>query len=215
MFIPKGKPNNYYNTWEAVDAFKSGEIGSNAALLEYPWDLAMMGSWQNDDMLSSCDVSTPERDDYRYMTPVEAFCRWVDQGNIPPPELLACVSRCFTAYKTKAVLGEALSLEEMFFGHLIKGKGSHAQREFVSLRKIDHYPSFHKYISEAEHLNNEPTNHTDLAVAYFNERVERDRKCRGKYKDVEEPLLKAPPFEPPDIDSFLRGYRRWKKENQS
>jgi len=209
LFIPKGKPNNYYNTWEAVDAFKNREIGGNVELLEYPWELAMMGSWQDNDEWK------PERDGYRYMTPVEAFCRWVDEGNIPPPELLACVSRCFSAYKAKAVSGEALSLEEMFFGSLKKGQGSHAQREFLSIRKTDYYPSFHKYISEAEHLNNESTNHTDLAVAYFNERVERDREYQEKVKDEEDSWLKCPPFEPPDIDSFLRGYRRWKKVNQS
>lgn len=226
--IPKGKPINYFNTWEAADAFRqeilSDDDQENARQIELAWNSAMDFSWEH--QLFS-DGLTEEmdwlefRNRYRNtLTPAEALARWVGQGSIPPPELLYCVSQCLSVYMHSAFEEETTTLEDVFFGPLKKGKGNHAKSALSSTFGPP-YEEFHKFlqnITDGDSLYNTPQE--SLAEIFFDEREKKYKKLRDMCPtEVNEMLgIKASDRatrEPPDIDTFLRNYRRWKNNNKS
>ena len=138
----------------------------------------------------------------------------IDKDILPPPEIIQIIANQFRYYMMK---GGEISLEEAFFGSSV-GRGSYAYRKH---HQNGLYEDFDRYLgSEADDFGPEK----DCI----------DKSKHGPKKvsqeDVLEHLLSTPryfgdvqtnPFygleEGADfnVESFLRGFRRWKKKVQS
>lgn len=113
--MSSSKPKNL-NTWE-----KAKEIRDPLT----PEESEMEMIWQ--DHLESYHRDSFKREDERLAnTPLEAMLVYLEFDLYPPPEVLLTVAACFNDYLNHA--GEK-SLEEVFFGKPIKGKGNYAQRK--------------------------------------------------------------------------------------
>ncbi len=175
----------------------------------------MVRSWQAVVNPLSDEKLEEERNRFRDTTPIEAIHHWVDEGNMPPPELLICLENCIIIYGLSAAIGEAYNLENVFFGPTKKGVGNHAQRQYSSSkRNQETYFSFHMYVANFKGLENDhidPINYESLAVSFFDEKDRNDKRRWDIFPGGDG----FKPSPQPDIDSFLRGYRRWKKNNIS
>lgn len=226
--IPEGKPINYFNTWEAADALRqellSEDDPENESPLERAWVSAMDFSWEKQVFL---DETMEEMDWLKFRnryrnkySPAEALGHWVNQDSIPPPELLYCVSQCISVYMFTAMTKEATTLEEVFFGPPKKGKGNHAKSTFSSMFNPP-YKEFSRYLQESkdkDDLFNIPQE--DLVEIFFDEREKKYKKMRDEFPTdtpdfMQSKLGDRATSEPPETDTFLRGYRRWKKNNRS
>lgn len=225
--IPKGKPINYFNTWEAADALRqellSEDDPENESPLERAWVSAMDFSWEKQVFL---DETMEEMDWLKFRnryrnkySPAEALGHWVSRDSIPPPELLYCVSQCISVYMFSALAQEVVTLEEVFFGPPKKGKGNHAQSTVSSMSNPP-YEEFHSYLQEIKDkdgLCNIPQE--DLAEIFFDEREKKYKKWMDEIPADAPDCIQPKPGdratrEPPEIDTFLRGYRRWKEKKQ-
>lgn len=125
---------------------------------------------------------------------ISTLSHYLEAGCYPPPEVLTAISNCFSMY---CIANGALTLEEVFFGPPKKGLGTHAARLYDG---CEYY-------------------YFDVDVRKFRFREERDGvKKPASLADIAEfhfqelSAISDSPGDnnPPDIDSFLRGYRRWK-----
>lgn len=123
--------------------------------------------------------------------PVDTFMSELRYGCIPSPEILASVYRCFNLYY---LANGSLSLEEVFFGKPVKRAGNYSKRRFAK----DVYSNFHFSVIRSEHQDGFELK--DFAIQYIK-------------NAEEEPTLNY--FHEENIQSFLKGYERWKKEQKN
>lgn len=130
-------------------------------------------------------------------TAVEIFQHYLEMGFIPPPEILLTISDMF---KTYFASDGALSLEDVFFGKVKRGVGNYAARKDSDrlYRDFNFFLSFKKFSFADQSM-------TKKAELFFLDR-EKDRERLFAIVNV---TYKQ--SELPDIDNFLRQYRRWKK----
>lgn len=151
------------------------------------------GQWQ------TAEYHSLEREKYYDLadSPLEilAFCIASDFQTYPPPEILQVIAHQFNRYM---VAGGELTLEEAFFGSQ-KRRGSYANR-----KKKENllYSQFHLIANIAEYKN--MSQHEILEDVLENPDSKNDFISRKAF--IEE--YKA---SDPDYDTFLKGYRRWKK----
>jgi hypothetical protein len=123
--------------------------------------------------------------------PIDLFMNDILSGSIPPPEILLSIYKCFNLY---FMAKGKFTLEDVFYGKLIKRAGSYAQRKFSKQM----YAQFHWYVTRADY---EPDfSLRDFAVKYVSNNDD------DEYDD--DPALKY--FHEDNIHSFLKGYDRWK-----
>lgn len=224
--IPEGKPINYFNTWEAADALRqellSEDDPENESPIENAWVSAMDFSWEKQVFLDQ----TMEEMDWlefrsRYrneLSPAEALARWLSEDSIPPPELMYCVSQCIGVYMFTAFTKEAVTLEEIFFGPPKKGKGNYARSRFSSMFNPP-YDEFHRYLQEVKNKDSlRNISQEGLVEIFFDEREKKYKKWRDEFSTdtpdfMQSKLGDRATKEPPETDTFLRNYRRWKNEN--
>lgn len=122
-------------------------------------------------------------------TPIGAFRYYIEMGFYPPPEILMAIADAFEMYfKTSG----KLSLEEAFFGPEKKWVGNKAVRK----AKDSIFKNFNLFVQLARRRSNKcdlplpPAE--NLAEDYFNSNFMKHNNSI------------------PDIDTFLRNYRRWK-----
>jgi hypothetical protein len=135
-------------------------------------------------------VSRVENPDLTASSPMENFCFHIDGGFYPPPEVMLTIYMCFEKYLTS---GGDTSLDEAFFGKPHKKHESHAGQR----SKKSKYFAFHKLYVELRQGHLEATGQPkesleELAEAYFSSMLYTGDT------DI-------------DIDTYLRGYRRWKE----
>jgi len=158
------------------------------------------------------------REDYYDLgeSPLEVLeqCIVGDYCTYPPPEILIIIARQFRHYLAE---GGDISMEEAFFGKSV-GRGTYAAR---SKKDNSMYEFFHRFISN----NNTTTTQANLVEALVNadEHIDhpqaRDISLEnGKTVRIPEPrhnpmhhLSTSKDF---DVESFLKGYRRWKKQQK-
>jgi hypothetical protein len=125
------------------------------------------------------------------------FCIADDFLTYPPPEILWVIAKQFQWYMENE--GE-VTLEEAFFGKSIKSKGHYSKRTADTKHKL--YKRFDLFVKAEPNM---------------------------PQSKLLEKICKTPPHESPsytesifatykenefDHDSFLKGYRRWKKKNK-
>jgi len=128
-------------------------------------------------------------------TPVEAFTDQVVSGQYPTPEILLSVAKALQMY---FLAGGDLSLEDVFFGKPVQKKGNFSKRRGRDLL----YQAFHVEFKIETHRHQylglkRPT------MANIADTVLVDLERRGEF-------VIEPDF---DMETFLRGYRDWRKAN--
>ena len=189
-FYKKGIP---FDEWKAYCNKRKEKLeGSSGYMLEI-----LENQWNS---ISYHDL---EREKYYSLkdSPLEIldFCVADDFLTYPPPEILWVIARQFHWYMEHE---GKFTLEEAFFGKPIKGKGTYAKR--MADEKIKLYKNFHQKVkansslSQAHLLERLCTK----TPAPFGEMGTKDT-CSLIYAENQKREI--------DQDSFLRGYRRWKK----
>lgn len=123
--------------------------------------------------------------------PLESFRLMVLSGYYPPPEILIAITNCFTHY---LIMHGEVSLDEAFFSK------KHVYRTSASyLRNKENKYSLFKYIFIEKndipaHLENASL--TECAICFLNS-IYGESGWGDKL----------------DVESFLRGFRRWRNEN--
>ncbi len=131
------------------------------------------------------------------------FCIADDFLTYPPPEILWVISMQFQRYMESQ---GHITLEEAFFGKPIKGKGCYAKRIADKYNQL--YQAFHRKLrvnpeySQAHLLERFCTTPSSDALSL-------------PTKDTCMEIFNENQVNEIDIDSFLRGYRRWKENTDN
>lgn len=137
----------------------------------------------------------PKSKFYLFESPVEAMIQDVCYGLYPEPEILCAVVKAFNLYF--AANGD-LTLEEVFFGSLVKSAGNYSKRKSKGEGfKEFHYEVMHNSNSD---INGEKFSLNKFAETFLNYKFDLgdDFDCCVTSESIE---------------SFLKGYHRWKKKN--
>lgn len=118
-------------------------------------------------------------------TPIEVFVNMIKTGIYPPPEFLFLLAYIFDMYFQNE--GE-VKLEEIFFGSPQRPFGNFAARKAKSSN--DKYEAFESAYEAAKEIADFDFTLTRFAEVYFKS---------SKNNEI-------------DIESFLRGRRRWKEQ---
>lgn len=182
---------NQNNTWEVVRANRAKLLNSE----DFPVLDGLESSWQHLEDFYNSDAGQTiidRREDERLAeSPLKAFTYYIELGFYPPPEIMLAVNDCFSVYNM--CCGE-IELEEAFFGARPKGKGNQAKRSTKgSLFKQFYFHVGFERVKE-KNKNLPPKSLAKIAEEFW------DNDFLGESEG-----------DPPDIDSFLRGYRRWKE----
>jgi hypothetical protein len=194
------------NTWERVREIRENLISSKTVLseMEDDWQLITQSAAMNlklDEPLDPKDPLGMRDDEKTSSTPLNAFRYFLDIGLFPPPEILLAIAECFERYFQAE--GQ-LELEEVFFARPRKKRiGNNSAQEaryrlykaFCFSHSLEHLEKSHQLkktgddtVAESHQVALEPT-------------AEKFLRERG--------LLDL------EVDSFLRGFYRWRQEFKS
>ena len=121
-------------------------------------------------------------------TPLELFQSHVRRGHTPPPELLFAIAKAFDLYFQAH---GKLSLEQVFFDPPLTTKqGNYSKRSIKKFKGLS-YLDFHEIVDDSKSAK---TKIEDLAIKFIETYVPEENHTVNEE----------------DLDSFLRGYRRWK-----
>lgn len=130
----------------------------------------------------------------RTNNPLEIFLRCVRRGHYPAPELLLSVAKAIDLY---FMSNGKLSLEDVFFDRPSSAKqGNYSKRSIRAFKGVS-YLDFHEELllqKDKFSINGAPSNIESLALNFL--QSYRGDEAEGLAED--------------DLDSFLRGYRRWR-----
>lgn len=138
-----------------------------------------------------------------YENAIEMFVYEINRGDFPPPEILIVLAKCFSLYFEAE---GALSLEEVFFGSPRKRSGNYAKRRFTgrlyrlfddSLRREIEWEKY----SDLKHFD---------GLQDFTAKFLFNLGIQEADSDEE---IEAVEYDWDRVETFLRGYRRWKKNN--
>ena len=204
---------DYFNTFDWINDFHSridrpdllplaSDVCEQLGIVEYSRERVYF--WDTDvDVLGAEEMSqlevafrkigerwqdAPFQPNYRFKSPLEIFLAYVNWGYYPAPEILASVAKCFNLYLQAK--GD-LSLEEVFYGKPKKRSGNFAARQV----RYSSYREFHYSVIRERHMPN--FNLQDFALKLMDYRI-----------DEENPTMPLPH----QLESYLRGYHRWKSE---
>ena len=129
-------------------------------------------------------------------SPLEAFLRYIRRGSYPSPELLLSVAKSIDLY---LLADGKLTLEDVFFGHnQAKRKGNYSARSIKSFKGIP-YMDFHDTINRRlgfSEASGKPVQSIEQLGLRFLTNYIGEEEHESLCDD--------------DLESFLRGYRRWK-----
>lgn len=127
----------------------------------------------------------------------------MDTPRIPAPEVLIAISGAFQIYM---LAGGQLELEDLFFGPAKKGVGNYSART----RKPKSYENFDCFVRNGDLF-------ADIDERKeFSQRSREDKAEEYLLYGLVPNIVKHHGYKPNyghgvDVDSFLRGYRRWKR----
>ncbi len=134
-------------------------------------------------------------------TPIDAFLHHVFSGQYPSPEIMLAIAKAFKLYLHA---GGRLTLEEVFFGKSKKGGGSRAKR----FHRETMFMIFHNTVRREKITSGISK---EMGLSY---------RSKDSLEDIAERFLLNLELDEneyasnePDVDSFLRAYRRWKDSN--
>jgi hypothetical protein len=199
------------NSWEEVRKIRCDFTRDDVD--DYPYYSGLNHTWETlcetvyagEPFGQTDPIVRRDSDELTAKTPLGAFQYYMDIGIYPPPELLVWLSNTFTDYYQG--MGK-LELEEVFFGKPKPALGNAASRK----SKESLFRSFSMEISfeglSAKHQKRKRLSMQALAVNLF--------KKRGEIISmIEEEALGHVAITDgfPDVETFLRNWRRWKKRN--
>lgn len=123
-------------------------------------------------------------------TLVDAFDCYLSLGVIPPPEILLALNEAFQTYFSAK---GSLQIEDVLFGKPKRGVGNYAVRRSAEIGAglYGNFSIFKNIEAKDETLTQ--------AAESFLKRENTIHKTIGIHFEI-------------DVDTFLRGYRRWKKD---
>ncbi|WP_269619957.1 hypothetical protein [Zhongshania sp. BJYM1] len=128
----------------------------------------------------------------RELTTIEAFINLVNTGRYPTPELMLSLAKSFQLYFEA---DGKLSLEEVFFGKPKQRSGNYAQQSLNENRYLLFHDCVNRELGENSIFN---------AFTSVQELAEKFLQSHATDEDFDgENII--------DLDTFLRGYRRWKQ----
>ncbi|MBA6377690.1 MULTISPECIES: RuvA C-terminal domain-containing protein [unclassified Colwellia] len=134
---------------------------------------------------------------FRFDNPIELFLFEISYGSYPPPEILMMLAKCFSLY----FLAEGtLSLEDVFFGKVIKKSGNYSMRR----KRNTNFQEFHYQVIQGKVLSNflnKKFNLEEFTLAHL-------KTCQAN--EVSCPIVNVTED---NIESFIVAYYRWKKNN--
>ena len=153
--------------------------------------------YQFSKMGSRVDHSLPYEEHFRLNSPLELFLFEMSYGSYPPPEILMMLVKCFNLY----FLAEGtLSLEEVFFGKVVKRAGNFSMRKARS----DNFKEFHYQVVREKlslECSGKKFNLEEFALSFLRISKEHETDC---------PVINVTED---NIESFIVAYYRWKKRN--
>jgi hypothetical protein len=217
-------PSNIFNTSEWLEdcIARLESSGAHLPMLEYKeidddFDLSnrppepphsLMRGWRGIDALELLKATALKAGVYRIehgelwddplfnQSPLEAFLRSIRMGHYPPPELLLSVAKSIDLY---FVAYGKLTLEDVFFGsNEAKRKGKYSARSiklFKGVSFIDFHDSVNRELGFSE-ASGQPIQSLDQLGLRFLTNYIGEEGHESLCDD--------------DLESFLRGYRRWK-----
>nr|WP_158651900.1 hypothetical protein [Marinobacterium profundum] len=173
---------NYYNTWEYVREERERIKTEN-----YDIPNSLEAAWKR--VTSNYkDYIRRNEDETVAATPLGAFLYYIEVGLYPPPELLLAIATCFRLYEDAE---GAFELDEVLFGsRKKKGVGNYSAQ--LSRNRLYELFSITKYFERRK------------------KEVNPDRQSKSTTALAEE-FIHQNSANGVDAESFLRGYRRWKK----
>jgi len=127
--------------------------------------------------------------------PLEIFLRLVKRGHYPPPELLLSVTKAIDLY---FIANGKLSLEEVFFDPPPSARqGNYSKRSVKRFQEFS-YLDFHELVMDSKEASTPDrtlVNIEELALSFLHLYSE------DKTDELPED----------NLESFLRGYRRWRR----
>ena len=133
-----------------------------------------------------------DRNDPPSQSPLEDFTYYIEGGFYPPPEVLLSVNQAIQTYFT---LSGDISLDEAFFGQKHNKWKSSAYLKTATFR----YFMFHKLFVQ---FSKPDDSLEDIAEAYLADELFGGTTPSEAFGHAE------------DVESFLRGYRRWKEKRK-
>lgn len=194
--------SNKPNTWEWVRAQRK-LLATDTE--NYPYRESVEDMWAHMEsyylMCGCSSLVERDADELSGENPVMALLYFDEMGFYPPPELLTTIVDAFKIY---LISGGRLSLEEAMFGPAKKGVGNFAARKW----KKKNYARFEIFITFTRASKNREgkpkVNLEELAEEYIKNTYEMNTFDKDNLNSE---------YEEEDVDSFLRGFRRWKKKS--
>lgn len=179
---------SFFNTTENTNSFRDA-LRAAYKTGNYPALCKLESTWQE------IQAVTPEydRDIDMAENPLLAFQFITDIGYFPPPEILLAVSCCIKQYLNS---GGNISLDEAFFGKSHKKTDSFA---YAHHKEYNKYGVFHLRWAKSDCVY-KANGFTDISSLPLETRAEQF---------LDETFGKDAWTEEIDLESFLRGYRRW------
>ncbi|KOO04582.1 hypothetical protein [Vibrio nereis] len=191
------------NSWERVEEIREELLTDTD---NYPWRAEVEELWEQLSRAQNDELMKIDRQDRCAETPLEALFSGVEIPRYQPMEVLASVKEAFDIY----MLAQGkLTLEDVFFGPMKKGVGNYAARR----SKKSTYGDFDFYarggglfMTVEERDAHENMSLESKAIEYL---------AYGMNPEIAKIYNKAPDYHNiPDPESYLRGYRRWKRTNK-
>jgi hypothetical protein len=173
------------NTNEKAALFREA---SKAAyeLDAFPFFSALESGWRS--IEEGCKFHEEDRHRTSFKSPLESFSYNVDLGFYPPPEILLCLQSCFQIYFNSK---GTKSLDEIFFGAPHKKLSSPSYLQ-ANRSKYFTFKFFFENVDSCLDIDLKGKSLVERAEAYLNSSFSEENND--------------------DPETFLRGYRRWRKE---
>jgi hypothetical protein len=198
----KGNPNaTKPNTWARVREIRS-ELTTDTE--NYPWRSSAEELWEFVSHFQNDELFGFERESEHGDNPLSSLNDCIEVPRYPPFEVIVAIAEAFNIYI--AAQGK-LTLEDAFFGPTKRGVGNYAARAFSDEKR---YKDFHRFVSDNGYLkslkgdtSDKRMNLEDKALIFLQHKCSTiNMRLGGQLSDNNEHS---------DPETFLRGYRRWKK----
>ncbi len=191
------------NSWNRVEELRD-ELTTDTD--KYPWRESVEDLWQAVSYAQYDDECGVSRSDKIDGTPLDYLGYCLERPRFPPIEVLSAINEAFHIYMAA---GGKLELEDVFFGPRTRGVGNYSAR----CHKKNNYKHFDFYVriggdlrlmeDEESFRSHQKKSLEDKAEEYLaygmNPYVAKRMGVQANYESGIDP------------ESYLRGYRRWKR----
>lgn len=189
------------NSWKRVEEIRA-MLHTDTS--NYPWREAVEDLWKEVSFAQNDDICRVDREDTSGHTPIDNLISCVERPRYPPMEVIISITEAFQVYM---LAGGDLELEDVLFGARKKGVGNYSARRAKekSYTDFDHYVCFGGMFEDTEEAKaaHQKMSLEDKAIEYLafgrNPVFAKSHGAKPDYNNMSDP------------ESYLRGYRRWKR----